>query len=103
LKKAIYGLKQAPRAWFTRLSHALTTLGFLESSVDHSLFVFHKGSILIYFLVYVDDILIIGTGDHLILKLIDHLKHDFSLKDLGPLAFFLGIHATRDSHGLHLN
>uniref|UniRef100_A0A2N9EUM6 Uncharacterized protein n=1 Tax=Fagus sylvatica TaxID=28930 RepID=A0A2N9EUM6_FAGSY len=51
LQKAIYGLKQAPRAWFTRLSHALISLGFTESVVDHSLFIFHRDATLIYFLV----------------------------------------------------
>lgn len=47
LKKAIYGLKQAPRAWFNCLSHALVSLSFIESSVDHSLFIFHKGAIIL--------------------------------------------------------
>lgn len=58
LKNVIYGFKQATRAWFIRLSHAITDLGFIESAVDHSLFVFHKDEILIYFLVYVDDIVV---------------------------------------------
>jgi hypothetical protein len=103
LKKAIYGLKQAPRAWFNRLSHALVSLSFIESSVDHSLFIFHKGAIILYFLVYVDDILITGTHEKLISQLITHFQGEFALKDLGPLAFFLGIHAARDSTALHLH
>ena len=103
LQKAVYGLKQAPRAWFTRLSHALISLGFTESVVDHSLFIFHRDAALIYFLVYVDDILITGPDEHLILQLIDHLKTEFALKDLGSLAFFLGIHVVRDQTKLHLH
>lgn len=62
LQKSIYGLKQAYRAWFNKLSQALTTLGFNESQVDHSLFTFHFNSIHIFVLVYVDDIIIIGTN-----------------------------------------
>lgn len=58
---------------------------------------------ILYFLVYVDDILITGTHEKLISQLITHFRGDFALKDLGPLAFFLGIHAAKDSTALHLH
>jgi hypothetical protein len=102
LHKSIYGLKQAPRAWFTRLSHALQNLGFCGSQVDHSLFVYHLASVHIYLLVYVDDIILTGNHEGTMNRLIDKLKHDFAMKDLGPLGYFLGIQATKDSGGLHL-
>jgi histone deacetylase 1/2 len=45
LDKALYGLKQAHRAWFARLSIKLTTLGFIPSKADTSLFLYDKPSV----------------------------------------------------------
>jgi hypothetical protein len=57
LDKALYGLKQAPRAWYARLSEKLVSLGFHSSKADTSLFYYIKGSITMYLLIYVDDII----------------------------------------------
>ena len=91
LKKAIYGLKQAPRAWFNRLTHSLLCLGFTESYVDYSLFIYDKSGIKIFILIYLDNIIVTGTSLQFILHLINCLKGDFAMKDLGSLHFFLGI------------
>ncbi|RVW79312.1 Retrovirus-related Pol polyprotein from transposon RE1 [Vitis vinifera] len=102
LNKSLYGLKQAPRAWFMRLSQTLLEFDFLSSPVDASLFVYHKGHIHLFILIYVDDILVTGTDPSLIQSLIQKLQTEFKMKDLGPLGYFLGIQASRDSSGLHL-
>ncbi|RVW62129.1 Retrovirus-related Pol polyprotein from transposon RE2 [Vitis vinifera] len=102
LNKSLYGLKQAPRAWFMRLSQTLLEFGFLSSPVDASLFVYHKGHIHLFILIYVDDILVTGIDPSLIQSLIQKLQTEFKMKDLGPLGYFLGIQANRDSSGLHL-
>ena len=62
LHKSLYGLKQAPRAWFNRLHPYLIHLGFHSSQVNPSLFIHNSGRNKIYILVYVDDILVIGTS-----------------------------------------
>lgn len=56
----------------------------------------------LYFLIYVDDILFIGTSTSHIASVITQLQQVFKLKDLGSLSFFLGIQAIRSSHSLHL-
>jgi hypothetical protein len=97
LHKALYDLKQAPRAWFNRLSLSLQALGFSGSLVDSSLFVFHSHSILIFLLVYVDDILLTRNNTYSISSLIfalPALQQEFPLKDLGDLNYFLGIEAS---------
>ena len=66
LKKAIYGLKQAPRAWYTALKNAILQLGFHSSKADSSLFIYSQCSNLFYFLVYVDDLVIIGNNSILV-------------------------------------
>lgn len=52
--------------------------------------------------VYVDDIIFIGTNLPLILALKDHLHNVFSIKDLGPLSYFLGLEVTRLPTGIIL-
>jgi Reverse transcriptase (RNA-dependent DNA polymerase) len=82
------GLKQAPRAWFHKLASTLFTLGFKASQSDSSLFILGTSSSILLVLVYVDDIM--GSDATLVTNLISSLASQFSLKDLGPLHFFLG-------------
>jgi hypothetical protein len=103
LHKSLYCLKQAPRAWFIRLSQALLDLGFESSIVDVSLFHFHRTSVTIFVLIYVDDILVISNSCSVISHLIIQLQCEFAVKDLGPLSYFLGIQAQRGPHELFLS
>lgn len=57
---------------------------------------------LLYLLIYVDDILIMGNSSYDISRMIAHLSQLFSMKDLGLLHYFIGIDATRTTMGLHL-
>jgi Reverse transcriptase (RNA-dependent DNA polymerase) len=54
-------------------------------------------------LVYVDDIIITGSNSSLVTSLITSLGSQFSLKDLGPLHFFLGIQVDSQSNSIHLS
>lgn len=103
LHKALYGLKQSPRAWFSKLSACLLEWGFVASKADSSMFVFKSSLHIIIFLIYVDDILVTGSSLSLIQHFISALNLRFSLKDMGKLSYFLGIHVTRNSNGLHLS
>ena len=89
LSKSIYGLKQAPRAWYNELKQFLLTFGFLNSTVDTSLFILHSTGISIYLLVYVDDIIITDNNPSVVQHFITLLW--FSLKDLGALTYFLAL------------
>lgn len=64
LHKALYGLKQAPRAWYQALRVILIDYGFSNAKFDTTLFVYKKDNIIAYFLVYVDDILLIGNNKY---------------------------------------
>lgn len=68
LRKVLYGLKQAPRAWFSQLTTKLLELGFVVSKADTSLYILANGSTLIYFLIYVDDIIVTGPDSQAILR-----------------------------------
>jgi histone deacetylase 1/2 len=103
LDKAIYGLKQAPRAWYSRLSSKLIDLDFKASKSNMSLFIYSRGGIMIYMLIYVDDIIVTGNSMEAIAALLQDLKQDFALKDLGELHYFLGIEVRKDKKGIVLS
>jgi Reverse transcriptase (RNA-dependent DNA polymerase) len=67
------------------------------------LFIHGDSTSLILVLVYVDDIIITGSNSSLVTSLITSLGSQFSLKDLGPLHFFLGIQVDSQSNGIHLS
>lgn len=92
----------SPRAWYSRWSSKLVDLGFTISTIDPSLFIHSHGSSTIFVLMYVDDILIIGSSLPCISDLVVALCCGFPITDLGSLKFFLGIEATFNPHGLLL-
>jgi hypothetical protein len=67
------------------------------------LFYYKKGSITIFLLIYVDDIIIASSSSSAADSLLQALKDDFALKDLGPLHYFLGIEVSRLDDGIHLS
>jgi len=103
LHKALYGLKQAPRAWFSHLNAKLLELKFQSSKADSSLFTYKAKGIIIFVLIYIDDIIITSSNTTTISQLISALHSSFALKDLGPLHYFLGVEATWYEDGLHLS
>jgi hypothetical protein len=97
-----YGLKQSPRAWYARLSDRLSQLGFVPSKEDTSLFIFQQDGVQIFMLVYVDDIVIAGSTPPTVDRLVRSLSDTFSIKDLRPLEYFLGLEASNISGDMTL-
>nr|KYP55170.1 hypothetical protein KK1_001377 [Cajanus cajan] len=56
-----------------------------------------------YLLLYVYDIILTASSDELRKSIISRLSSKFSMKDLGPLSYFLGINVTRHAGGLFLS
>jgi histone deacetylase 1/2 len=103
LQRALYGLKQSPRAWYARLSDQLHELGFTSSKADTSLFIFDHEGVTIYMLVYINDIVLVGSSAIAIECLVQTLAQTFPIKDLGRLDYFLGIEASYTSQGMVLS
>ena len=103
LHKAIYGLKQAPRAWYQELRTFLLSLGFVTFCIDLFLFVYSRGNALIYFLVYVNDLIITGSDLSLVDTIIQQLDSEFSTYDLRVLSFFHGVEVLATPTGLLLS
>jgi len=100
LKKSLYGLRQAPRQWFAKLSSKLSEYGFVRSYADYSLFTYCKDDIFMGLLVCVDDIVDTGNDTDACKQFKVYLNTCFSIKDLGPLKYFLGIEVARGPQGL---
>ena len=54
-------------------------------------------------LIYVHDIIVTSSSSEADATLLQDLKKEFALKDLGELNYFLGIEVTRGEHGLVLS
>uniref|UniRef100_A0A2N9IX16 Reverse transcriptase Ty1/copia-type domain-containing protein n=1 Tax=Fagus sylvatica TaxID=28930 RepID=A0A2N9IX16_FAGSY len=102
LHKSIYGLKQAPRAWFESFTTQLLHLGFIASTADSSLFIYHHHTVIAYLLLYVDDIVLTSNSTSFLDGLILQLRKVFDIKDLGPLHYFLGLQVSRTTDTLHV-
>lgn len=96
-------MKQAPRAWYTELRNYLLSVGFSVSLSDASLFMLRKYGLTLYFLIYVDDIIITGNTTEGVSCIIQGLTLRFSLKDLGPLNYFLGVQVQYSGSGVYLS
>jgi hypothetical protein len=55
------------------------------------------------YLLYVDDIVLTALSMPLLRHTITALQHEFSLKDLGPLHHFLGMHVQQSASGITLS
>ena len=95
LMRALYGLKQAARAWHMELSRVLKKHGFEVSYADPSLFVFLRGGIRSFLLIYVDDGLVIGIKEE-VHQIISILADEFDIRRLGAASFFLAMVMQRD-------
>ena len=96
LLKSLYGLKQTSRQWNQNLTNALIQSGFTQSKLDYSLFTKTNGTgDIVIILIYVDDLLLSVSCDRLIQEAKNTLHHNFKMKDLGELRYFLGIEFAR--------
>lgn len=103
LNKSLYGLKQAPRAWHHRFASYLSSIGFVETKSDSSLFIYRRGSDTAYLLLYVDDIVLTASSAQFLRQVIAALQREFAMTDMGQLHHFLGISVTRSAKGMFLS
>jgi hypothetical protein len=104
LIKSLYGPTQAPRVWNSTFAAYVLSLGFVESRADTSLFVLHRGTETAYHLLFVDDIVLTASSPALLRRIIQDLQRQFSMKDLGLIHHFLGVHVQHfTGSGLHLS
>ena len=89
------------RVWFEKFSKVVVAHGMTRRQVDH--LVFFKKMSTVILVVYVDDIVIIGSDKEGILTPIHHLSSSFDTKDLGKICYFIGIEVARSKEGINLS
>ncbi|XP_019168239.1 PREDICTED: uncharacterized protein LOC109163960 [Ipomoea nil] len=103
LQRSLYGIKQAPHAWFKRLHDFLLSAGFFSSKTDVSLFYHSTGVSKVFLLVYVDDIIMMGSDAVMVESLLRRLATAFKIRDLGTPGFFLGIETVAAGNSMILS
>jgi hypothetical protein len=96
LQRSIYGLKQASRSWNIRFDEVVKGFGFIKNEDEPCVYKKASGSALVFLVLYVDDILLIGNDIPMLEAVKTLLRRSFLMKDLGEVAYILGIRIYRD-------
>jgi Reverse transcriptase (RNA-dependent DNA polymerase) len=96
LKRSIYGLKQASRSWNKCFDKKIKEFGFIKYNEEPCVYKRFSGNIIVFLILYVDDILLIGNDIFTFDNVKSSLKKVFSMKDLDETAYILGIKIYRD-------
>jgi hypothetical protein len=96
LTKSIYGLKQASRQWYLKFDETIRKFGFKENEEDNCIYAKFKNGKIIFFVLYVDGILLSSSDVHLLLETKGFLSSHFDMKDLGEASYVLGIEIHQD-------
>ena len=91
LKRSIYGLKQASRSWNIRFDQVIKSFGFEQNLDEPCVYKRHRDKVVIFLVLYVDDILLIGNDIGVMSSVKVWLLSQFDIKDLGKANFILGI------------
>ena len=61
LQKSIYGLKQTSRSWNLKFDQSVKSFGFLQNPDEPCVYKRCSGNVVVFLILYVDDILLIGN------------------------------------------
>lgn len=87
--KSLYDFCQAPISWYTKIDTYLKHLSLKRNEVDYNLYYMKKGIKIVILLLYVDDLLLIGSDATKIKWLIAQLKSMFEMTNFILLKFYL--------------
>ncbi|CAB1110066.1 unnamed protein product [Ectocarpus sp. CCAP 1310/34] len=94
LKAWLYGLRLSPKGWNGTFHDFLLEIGFVQSTADPCLYILNAGGVLL--LVYVDDILLSGSDEAQVMRVVEQLKERFDTVFLGDAQFLLGMALERN-------
>jgi hypothetical protein len=96
LLKSLYGLKQSALQWIKEIHKALVNLGFTRTHSDAGVYFKFIGADIIIIVIYVDDVLLMGSNKKMLKKNKEDFMKVFETRDLGEAKEYLGMCITRD-------
>ena len=95
LLKCLYNLKQSPRTWNQTITEVLEEIGFVRFKTDHGMYVFGEGDAIMFFALYVDDLVMVWKQREVVEMVKRSLQKRFEMQDLGTSNFLLGMELRR--------
>ena len=95
LQQSICGLVQASRSWNIRFS-VIKAYGFIQTFGEAYIYKKVSESSVAFLILYVDDILLIRNDTEFLDSIKGYLNRNSSMKDLGEVAYILGMKIYRD-------
>jgi hypothetical protein len=95
-QNSIYGLKQASHCWNLHFDEVVKGFGFIKNIEEPCIYKKVSGCIVVFLVLYVDDILLIGNDIPMMEAVKSSLRKSFSMKDLGEATYILDIKIYRD-------
>ena len=96
--KALYGLRLSGARWHDRLSDVLRQECFSPCQAEPDIWMRQNGERYEYIAVYVDDLAFALKDPQSFINILK-TKHNFTIKEAGPLKFHLGADFFRDDEG----
>lgn len=96
LKKTLYSLKVSPKKWNQRFTEEVNKLGLERDINDPCLFTYRKEGIVIFLVLYVDNIILPSNCLEKLNEIKLKLCNIFKMKDLGEPKMYLGMEILRD-------
>ncbi|CAI7931305.1 unnamed protein product [Closterium sp. NIES-54] len=103
LQKSLYGIKQAPRLWQQYLHARLTRIGFKQLPHDLGMYRFTKDDDYILLIVYVDDLLYIGSTEIITTWFEGELQKDLTVTVSSTVTQYLGLNIQEGEDAIYLN
>ncbi|CAI7876465.1 unnamed protein product [Closterium sp. NIES-53] len=103
LLKSLYDIKQAPRLWQQYLHTRLIRIGFKQLSHDQGMYRLTKNDDYILLIVYVDDLLYIGSNDGITTWFEGELQQDLTLIVSSTITQYLGLNIREEEDAIYLS
>ncbi|CAI7800929.1 unnamed protein product [Closterium sp. NIES-53] len=103
LQKSLYVIKQAPRLWQQYLHARLIRIGFRQLPHDQGMYRLTKGTDYILLIVYVDDLLYIGSTNNVTTCFEGELQKDLTLTVSSTVMQYLDLNIQEEEDAIYLN